>query len=61
MGIEEANHADDVFLYRILGRTHSKAGPVTGYSEGAIKEAIAAGELTPRYANSKQVILRADL
>lgn len=37
------------------------AGAMVGYSEGTIRLAISRGQLFPRYANSKGVILREDL
>lgn len=37
------------------------AGAMVGYSEGTIRLAISRGELFPRYANSKGIILRDDL
>lgn len=37
------------------------AAEATGYSLSTIKRAISAGDLTPRYANRRPVILRSDL
>lgn len=37
------------------------AGDASGYSETVIKRAIAKGDLAPRYANSKGVILADEL
>ncbi|ALJ22088.1 hypothetical protein [Microbacterium sp. No. 7] len=38
-----------------------EAAEATGYGETTIKEAVRCGDLTPRYANRKPVILADDL
>jgi hypothetical protein len=38
-----------------------EAAAACGYSESVIKRAIAAGDLSPRYANTKGVILADEL
>lgn len=44
-----------------LSYTLEGAAEATGYGLSTIKRAIAAGDLTRRYANSKPVILSEDL
>jgi hypothetical protein len=50
----------DPMAYR-LAYSIPNAGQMVGYSESVIKQVIARGDLTPRFANSKPVLLHADL
>lgn len=44
-----------------LAYSIADAGTAAGYSESVIKRVIAKGDLAPRYANSKGVILADEL
>lgn len=46
---------------RPLAYSIPDAGPASGYSEATIQRAIAKGDLAPRYANRKGVILADEL
>lgn len=46
---------------RPLAYSIADAGAAAGYSESVIKRAIAKGDLAPRYANTKGVILNDEL
>lgn len=44
-----------------LAYTFEEAGQATGYSETTIKDAVRRGDIAPSYANTKPVILAAEL